>query len=335
MSLALPARGTITSWIPDDSIGRIRVASGEEIRFGHSACVNVSPVLGAEVWVMEVVPHPLGGFRAKVVNATGVATVDRATAALTAHDERERLRPMVKEEVAKIEAECEQVLAPLPSPWATAKAAGIDLAPILGLKGRIDADDLSALAPSLGALDDDGTPSESLRLYAWDWSDDWRYLEIWTDPCFLAIGSSEADHVGVFAHPALAASDVPFPVVFRYHETSQEAWIAESVAHFVAMVDAALAGGDIMAARGTLHDDVRALLSQTQEEESFEDVERKDVHALFWSGSRALEAAAAERLLARYTDRGWTFARASIEAQQLLAGFEARIDAAWATLPKY
>ena len=334
MSLALPVRGTITSWIPDDSIGRIRVASGEEIRFGHSACVNVSPVLGAEVWVMEVVPHPLGGFRAKVVNATGVATVDRATAALGAHDERERLRPFVKQEVANIEAECIAAFAPRPTPWATATAAGIDLAPIEDVRARVDADDLSALAPSLGALDDDGTPSESLRLFAWDWSDDWRYYEIWTDPCFLALGSSEADHVGVFVHPALATAGVPFPVVFRFHETSQEAWIAESVAHFAAMVDAALAGGDIMAARGTLHEDVRALLLQTQEEESFEDVERKDVHALFWSGTRALEAAASDRLLARYGDRGWVFPRASIEAQQLLATFEARIDAAWATLPR-
>jgi len=81
------------------------------------------------------------------------------------------------------------------------------------------------------------------------------------------------------------------------------------------MVDAALAGGDIMAARGTFHEEVRALLAQTQEEESFEDVERKDVHCLFWSGSRALEAAVAERLLTRYTDRGWAFARASVEAQ--------------------
>jgi len=334
MALALPVRGTITSWIPDDSIGRIRVASGEEIRFGHSACVNVSPAVGAEVWVMEVVPHPLGGFRAKVVNATGVATVDRATAALGAHDERERLRPLVKAEVAKIEAECIAALAPRPSPWAAAKAAGIDLAPIEALRARIDAGDLSALAPSLGALDDDGTPSESLRLFAWDWSDDWRYLEIWTDPCFLPLGSSEADHVGVFAHPALAAQEIPFPVVFRFHETSQEAWIAASVEHFVAMVDAAASGGDIAAARGTPHDAVRALLAQTQEEEAFEDVERKDVHALFWSGSRALEGAAAERLSARYADRGWAFPQASIEAQQVLASFEARIDAAWAKLPK-
>src|SRR5262245_36969193 len=56
----LPIKGTITSWTPDDSIGRIRLSSGEEIRFGHSACVGLRPSVGAEVWVVEVAPHPLG-----------------------------------------------------------------------------------------------------------------------------------------------------------------------------------------------------------------------------------------------------------------------------------
>ena len=55
----LPVRGTITSWLPDDSIGRIRLSSGEEIRFGHSACVGLRPSIGAEVWVVELAPHPL------------------------------------------------------------------------------------------------------------------------------------------------------------------------------------------------------------------------------------------------------------------------------------
>jgi len=66
-----PIRGTITSWQPDDSIGRITLATGEEVRFGHSACVGMRPAVGAEVWVVELAPHPLGGRRAKVVNATG------------------------------------------------------------------------------------------------------------------------------------------------------------------------------------------------------------------------------------------------------------------------
>src|SRR5690349_12449338 len=108
----LPARGTITTWIPDDSVGRIRLSSGEEIRFGHSACVGLRPSVGAEVWVVEVAPHPLGGLRAKVLNSTGAVTPDRATAALKAHEERERLRPIVEAEVETIKAECNVALSP-------------------------------------------------------------------------------------------------------------------------------------------------------------------------------------------------------------------------------
>ena len=124
-TLQLPARGTITSWMPEDSIGRIRLPTGEEIKFGHSACVGVRPALGLEVWVVEVAPHPLGGLRATVLNATGALTPDRATAALAAHRTREEIRPAVEAEVARIKAECHDTLGKKPQPWAVAKAAGV------------------------------------------------------------------------------------------------------------------------------------------------------------------------------------------------------------------
>lgn len=323
-----PTRGTITSWQPDDSIGRIRLATGEEIRFGHSACVNVKPALGAEVWVTEVAPHPLGGLRAKVVNATGEVTPDRATAALVAHEEREKRRPAIQAEVDAIHAECTAALSPRATPWTVARQAGIDLLPLGAIRTHA-LEDLAAIAPSLRALDDAGKPDASLCLYAWEWANDWAYLELWTDPCFLPLVAPDADQLGVFAHPALAAQGVPFPVVFRFHETESLHFIAESLEHLSAMIDAAASGSDPEPARGTRHEAVVALLGQTREEEAFEDVERKDVHALFWSHARGLESAAAERLAARYRDRGWAYALASIEAQQVLSSFQDRVDAAW------
>ena len=98
------------------------------------------------------------------------------------------------------------------------------------------------------------------------------------------------------------------------------------------MIHAASRGDDVEALRGRKHDVVISLIDQVQKEENFEDVERKDVHALFWSGARKLESAAAERLEARYRDRAWSLPLASIEAQQIMAAWQDKIDAAWAKL---
>src|SRR6185437_4145054 len=102
MSPESPIRGTITSWVPDDSIGRIMLATGEEIRFGHSACVGMRPAVGAEVWVVELAPHPLGGRRAKLVNATGAASTDRATDARRIDEQRKQMRAAIEQEVEKM-----------------------------------------------------------------------------------------------------------------------------------------------------------------------------------------------------------------------------------------
>ncbi|MBX3208509.1 MAG: hypothetical protein KF764_25985 [Labilithrix sp.] len=330
----LPVRGTITSWLPDDSIGRIRLASGEEIRFGHSACVGLRPSVGVEVWVVEVAPHPLGGLRAKVLNATGAATPDRATAALEAHEKRESLRPVVEAEVDAIRKECELTLAAKPGPWAVAASAGASeaMAVIEALRQRMPRDEIAALVASIPAVDRaDG--SSDLRLYDLEWADAWTHLELWTDPCFVPFATEGGNHLGLFAHPVALDKGVPAPVLFRFHEHDPIfAWVAESAEHFVRMIDAAARGDDVESLRGSCHDVVASLVDATLREEAFEDVERKDVHALFWSGARVLESAAAERLLARYRDRGWAFPRASLEAQISLTGWQDRIDAAWAKL---
>lgn len=330
----LPVRGTITSWQPDDSIGRIRLSSGEEIRFGHSACVGLRPALGAEVWVVEVAPHPLGGLRAKVLNSTGALTPDRATAALTAHQQRERLRPMIEAEVEAIKAECASTLGAKPAPWGVAASAGVHgIAEIEALCQRTSREDIAPLVAAIPAIYG-GAPVDHLRLYELEWADTWTYLEIWTDPCFVPFAADGGNHLGLFAHPAAMEQGIATPVVFRFHEHDPIfAWVAESPAHFVRMVDAAARGDDVESLRGQQHPAVMALLEATQREEAFEDLERKDVHALFWSGARVLELAAADRLEKRYRDRGWTFSLASLEAQRAIAGWQERIDAAWAKLP--
>jgi hypothetical protein len=328
-----PAKGTITSWIPDDSIGRIRLSSGEEIRFGHSACVGLRPSVGVEVWVVEVAPHPLGGLRAKVLNSTGVATPDRATAALNAHQEREKLRPAVEAEVEAIKAECANTLGAKPGPWKVAATAGTNgIAAIEALRERMPREEVAAFVSSVPAIHG-GAPNDNLRLFDFEWADTWPYLEIWTDPCFVPFGAEGGNHLGLFAHPAATAENVPAPVVFRFHDHDPIfAWVAESAEHFVRMLDAASRGEDIEPLRGEKHPVVMSLIEATQREEAFEDVERKDVHALFWSGARVLESAAAERLETRYRDRNWAFPLASVEAQRAIAVWQDRIDAAWAKL---
>jgi hypothetical protein len=206
------------------------------------------------------------------------------------------------------------------------------LAEVEALRERMPLEDLQVHAGSICAIHE-GAPSEHLRLYGLDWADSWMHLEPWTDPAFVPIASSDANHVGLFAHPVALARGETAPVVFRFHEHDPIfAWVAESAAHFVRMVDAAARGEDFEALRGEPAPEATALMAATQQEEAFEDLERGDVHALFWSGARVLELAAAERLETRYADRGWAFPRASIEAQRLLATYQDLIDAAWAKL---
>lgn len=331
-----PIRGKITSWQPDDSIGRITLETGEEVRFGHSACVGMRPVVGAEVWVAELIAHPLGGRRAKVVNATGGPATDRATDARRAEEQRKQMRAAIEEEIAKKKAARDAELGRLTPPWEVADGMGIEA--IRALKERMPRDEVAAFASTIAAVNEAPPRSErkstpDLRLFDLEWADKWSQVALWTDPAFLPFAEEGGNHLGLYVHPGALATGVAAAVVFRFHEHDPVfAWVAESAEHFGRMIDAAARGDDVESLRGRKHDIVLSLLDQVQKDDAYEDVERKDVHTLFWSGDRKAELAAAQRLEARYRDRLWTFPFASIEAQQIMARYQDEIDAAWAKL---
>jgi hypothetical protein len=332
-----PIEGIITSWQPDDSIGRIKLSNGEEVRFGHSACVNIPrPAVGARVWVLELAPHPLGGRRAKVVNATGTPSSDRATDARRIEETRRQMRAAIEEEIGNMKAGRDAELARLTPPWAVADGLGLGIEAIRALRERMPRDEVAAFASTISALHE-GPRSRSstgdLRLFDLEWADQWGQLSLWTDPVFVPFAEEGGNHLGLFAHPGALATGAAAAVVFRSHEHDPVfAWVAESAEHFARMIDAAARGDDVESLRGTKHEMVTSLMDQVQKDEAFEDVEREDVHALLWSPDRKAIAAAAQRLEARYRDRLWTFPFASIEAQQVMALYQDKIDLAWSKL---
>lgn len=330
-----PIEGIITSWQPDDSIGRIKLSNGEEVRFGHSACVNIPrPVVGLKVWVLDLAPHPLGGRRAKVVNATGTPSSDRATDARQIEEARRQMRAAIESEIVNMKRMRDDELARLAPPWQVADGLGIEA--IQRLRERMPRDEVAAFASTIAAIHEAPRHRPSapdLRLFDLEWADKWSQLSLWTDPAFVPFAEEGGNHLGLYAHPGALATGVPAAVVFRFHEHDPVfAWVAESAEHFVNMIDAAARGDDVEALRGTRHDIVTSLMDQVQKDEAFEDVEREDVHTLFWSADRKAVAAAAERLEARYRDRLWTFPFASIEAQRLMAMYQDKIDLAWSKL---
>lgn len=68
--------GTITIFSPTDGVGRIRLADGEEVRFGHSACGGFVPAVGLAVRVDGLDAHPLGGRRARSVGLADPTSAD-------------------------------------------------------------------------------------------------------------------------------------------------------------------------------------------------------------------------------------------------------------------
>lgn len=330
-----PIEGVITSWQPDDSIGRIKLSNGEEVRFGHSACVNIPrPTVGTKVWVLELAPHPLGGRRAKVVNATGTPSTDRATAARSVEEARRQMRATIEEEIGKMKVMRDEELAKLTPPWQVAEGLGIEV--IRGLRERMPRDEVAAFASTIAAVYEGARLRPSapdLRLFDLEWADQWTQLSLWTDPAFVPFAEEGGNHLGLYVHPGALSTGVPAAVVFRFHEHDPVfAWVAESAEHFVNMIDAAARGDDVESLRGKKHEIVASLMDQVQKDEAFEDVERKDVHTLFWSPDRKAAAAAAQRLEARYRDRLWTFPFASIEAQQIMSLYQDKIDLAWSKL---
>src|SRR5687767_7532159 len=61
---AVPIGARIDSFDPLDAVGTLLTADGSALRFGRSACKQFEPVVGADVIVGEVSPHPMGGWRA-------------------------------------------------------------------------------------------------------------------------------------------------------------------------------------------------------------------------------------------------------------------------------
>jgi predicted DNA-binding WGR domain protein len=63
-----PARptnvGTVVAWSATDMVGRLRTETGEELKFGGSACKGFFPAEGQELIYRDVDDHPLGGRRA-------------------------------------------------------------------------------------------------------------------------------------------------------------------------------------------------------------------------------------------------------------------------------
>jgi hypothetical protein len=82
-----PGPGRIESFSAVDSVGEVKLDSGPSVRFGASACRGFLPVVGLRVEVLEVSPHPLGGFRASALTLPASERA-RADAALDA------LRPL-------------------------------------------------------------------------------------------------------------------------------------------------------------------------------------------------------------------------------------------------
>lgn len=63
----LPARGVIATYIVVDAVGMLHLRTGEQIRFGRSACKGFEPVVGAAV-VVEEAAADARGWKAKTIN---------------------------------------------------------------------------------------------------------------------------------------------------------------------------------------------------------------------------------------------------------------------------
>jgi hypothetical protein len=96
MELDAPLEAIVTAFSRADRIGRLRVEqSGEELKFGASACRDFEPTVGERVFVTAVGAHPLGGRKAVSVRCE----------AITEKDARERAEAQEEDRVARAEDE--------------------------------------------------------------------------------------------------------------------------------------------------------------------------------------------------------------------------------------
>ncbi len=86
-----PLSAIVTSFDALDRVGRLLLDTGEELRFGESACDRAIPSVGARVFVTVVAPHLLGGHRAMQLRSAPISEA--------------QLRAVAEEEVARRETE--------------------------------------------------------------------------------------------------------------------------------------------------------------------------------------------------------------------------------------
>ena len=73
--MTTPIEATVTQWAAGDGVGRLKLSTGEDVRFGASAC-PFPPTVGLVVQVLALGPHPLGGRRATAIELPAGANVD-------------------------------------------------------------------------------------------------------------------------------------------------------------------------------------------------------------------------------------------------------------------
>jgi hypothetical protein len=148
MELEVPLEAIVTSFSPADRIGRLRVEqSGEELKFGGSACRGFVPTEGQRVFVTVVGPHPLGGRKAASVRHEPITEADARARAdvqeknrLTDAAREAQRRRVAAQPVTTVEAITQRVIdAVMP-----AEDYDADMAALHAL-----VDDLEAVGPTL------------------------------------------------------------------------------------------------------------------------------------------------------------------------------------------
>lgn len=65
-----PCRAMVRNWVPMDGTGELVTEDGVSVRFGASACKDLQPEIGMELWLISF-KSKSRGYRATVVNLTG------------------------------------------------------------------------------------------------------------------------------------------------------------------------------------------------------------------------------------------------------------------------
>lgn len=78
--LDTPLKAIVTWFNEMDRVGRLRLESDEELRFGETSCPDFAPTVGMIVYVTAVGSHPLGGRKAVIVRQSNLSEVALRTA---------------------------------------------------------------------------------------------------------------------------------------------------------------------------------------------------------------------------------------------------------------